>query len=97
MLMDMSLQSHNGRQSQGDSGVPRLDITLDNDHLSWVKDQAARVQRPQTDCQSVHALKVKHYRTQADDPASLNVPTSHPAPQAEHEAKDKTALSCVVG
>ncbi|XP_076463488.1 spermatogenesis-associated protein 7-like [Babylonia areolata] len=43
MLMDMSLQSHDHRQSQGDSGVPRLNISMDKDHLSWVKDQAARV------------------------------------------------------
>ena len=44
MLMDMSLQSHEPRQRGDGSGVPRLDITMDNDHLSWVKEQASRAQ-----------------------------------------------------
>lgn len=44
MLMDMSLQSHDPRQRGDESGVPRLDITMDKDHLSWVKEQASRAQ-----------------------------------------------------
>ena len=44
MLMDMSLQSHDPRQHGDGSGVPRLDITMDKDHLSWVKEQASRAE-----------------------------------------------------
>ena len=44
MLMEMSLQSHSPQQGRGESGVPRLDISMDKDHLSWVQDQASRTQ-----------------------------------------------------
>ena len=46
MLMDMSMRSH-GKQSSGgeNTPVPRLDITMDKDHMQWVKDQADRAQK----------------------------------------------------
>lgn len=45
MLMDMSLQSHDARQSQGNANaVPPLAISMDKDHLTWLKDQASKAQ-----------------------------------------------------
>lgn len=44
MLMDMSLRSHDPRAHDDSKGVPRLDISMDTDHLSWVKEQASRAQ-----------------------------------------------------
>ncbi|KAL8612840.1 hypothetical protein ACOMHN_038095 [Nucella lapillus] len=46
MLMDMSLQSHaprGGSEVRGQGGeVPRLDISMDKDHLNWMQEQATR-------------------------------------------------------
>ncbi|XP_076442095.1 spermatogenesis-associated protein 7 homolog isoform X2 [Babylonia areolata] len=44
MLMDMSLQSHDPRQPGDGHSVPRLDISMDKDHLSWMQEQATRAQ-----------------------------------------------------
>jgi hypothetical protein len=45
MLMEMSLQSHGNSGSGGRSVVPRLDITMDKDHMQWVEDQATRAKQ----------------------------------------------------
>ena len=41
MLMDMSLQSRDERQGMSDD-VPRLDISMDTDHLNWLQEQASK-------------------------------------------------------
>lgn len=42
-LMEMSLRSHDPRHPTGDGNdVPRLDISMDKDHLNWLQDQASK-------------------------------------------------------
>ncbi|KAK7104459.1 hypothetical protein V1264_019174 [Littorina saxatilis] len=62
MLMDMSLQSHDPRQNSASSkGIPRLDISMDKDHLSWVQDQATRAHIRTSNGTSVQSQDRAHH------------------------------------
>nr|KAG5704225.1 hypothetical protein BaRGS_012513 [Batillaria attramentaria] len=44
-LMEMSLRSHDPRHPGGDGNdVPRLDISMDKDHMNWIQEQASKAQ-----------------------------------------------------
>ncbi|XP_005106354.1 spermatogenesis-associated protein 7 isoform X2 [Aplysia californica] len=43
MLMDITLRSRDDRHEQASDGqVPRLDISMDKDHLNWLQEQASK-------------------------------------------------------
>ncbi|CAL1530404.1 unnamed protein product [Lymnaea stagnalis] len=45
MLLDMTVRSRDGRHAQdGDHDVPRLAITMDQDHMNWLQDQASKAE-----------------------------------------------------
>lgn len=45
MLMDITLQSRDGRRLKGEKGeVPPLAISMDVDHMNWIKEQASKAQ-----------------------------------------------------
>ncbi|XP_059177540.1 spermatogenesis-associated protein 7-like isoform X2 [Physella acuta] len=44
MLMDITVRSRDGRQTQGDNQVPPLAISMDQDHMNWLQEQASKAQ-----------------------------------------------------